>query len=135
MATNPKVFISYAWEDDIKEWVKILAEKLRSNSVDAMIDQWGLIPGEQLTYFIEKSISSSNFVLIVCTPKYKRKVDCREGGAGYEGNIISSEQYYKHNYKKLTSLQVESEILTDISPIAEVNELKELIPNCYIINN
>ena len=104
MAINPKVFISYAWEDGITEWVQELAKKLRSDGVDAMIDQWSVVPGDRLLQFMEKSISSSDNVLIICTPKYKRKVDCREGGAGYEGDIISSEQFYKDNSRKFIPL-------------------------------
>lgn len=104
MAINPKVFISYAWEDGITEWVKNLAQELRSDGVDAIIDQWSLVPGDRLPQFMEKSISSSDNVLIICTPKYKRKVDCRVGGAGYEGDIISSEQFYKDTPRKFIPL-------------------------------
>ena len=55
MAINPKVFISYAWEDGITEWVKNLAQELRSDGVDAIIDQWSLVPGDRLPQFMEKS--------------------------------------------------------------------------------
>jgi hypothetical protein len=35
MQTNPKVFISYAWEsDDLKDWVKNLAIELRNNGIE-----------------------------------------------------------------------------------------------------
>lgn len=104
MVGNPKVFISYAWEDDIQKWVEKLAENLRSDGVDVMIDQWEVHPGDRLLQFMETSISSSDYVLIICTPKYKIKADCREGGAGFEGDIISSEQYYKGNPRKFIPL-------------------------------
>ena len=41
--------------------------------------------------FMEKSISDSDYVLVICTPKYKEKSDNRKGGVGYEGHIISGE--------------------------------------------
>lgn len=107
--THPKVFISYAWEDDIKKRVQNLAQKLRSDGIEAMIDQWGVAPGDRLQQFMEISISTSDFVLIICTPKYKMKVEQREGGAGYEGDMISSEQYYNNNPRKFIPLLAKGE--------------------------
>ena len=41
---NPKVFISYSWEDDEhKIWVKELADKLISDGIDATVDQYELM--------------------------------------------------------------------------------------------
>ncbi len=37
---------------------------------------------------MERSITGSDYVLIVCTPTYKQKADARVGGVGYEGHII-----------------------------------------------
>jgi hypothetical protein len=36
----PKVFISYAWEDDLKTWVLDFATRLRSDGINAILDQW-----------------------------------------------------------------------------------------------
>jgi hypothetical protein len=40
---------------------------------------------------MEQSVSSSKYVLVVCTEEYKVKFDGRRGGAGYEGHIITGE--------------------------------------------
>jgi hypothetical protein len=40
---------------------------------------------------MEQSVTGSRYVLVVCTEKYKHKFDSREGGAGYEGHIITAE--------------------------------------------
>src|SRR5215211_6366551 len=96
----PKVFISYAWEDDIKTWVLDFATRLRSDGVNAILDQWETAPGDQLTEFMEKSVRESDFVVFICTPTYKRKSDRRKGGVGYEGSIITGEVFAKNNHRK-----------------------------------
>lgn len=43
---NPKVFISYSWENkENKEWARDLADKLLKNGIDAYIDQYDLSLG------------------------------------------------------------------------------------------
>ena len=97
----PTSFISYSWEDkEHKKWVKALASKLRTDGVDVKLDQWEVIPGDQLPNFMEKSIREIDYVLIICTPKYKMKSDNREGGVGYEGDIITGEVFQNQNHRK-----------------------------------
>lgn len=96
----PKVFISYAWEDDVKPWVITFAKQLRKDGVEAVLDQWSAHYGDQLPEFMEKAVRESDFVILICTPKYKKKSDERVGGVGYEGNIITSEIFQKSNHRK-----------------------------------
>lgn len=96
----PKVFISYAWEDDLKTWVLDFATRLRSDGINSILDQWETVPGDQLTQFMEKSVRESDFVVFICTPTYKRKSDRRRGGVGYEGSIITGEVFSKNNHRK-----------------------------------
>lgn len=101
MDNNPTTFISYAWEnDDLKKWVKNLATQLRNNGIDAKLDQWEVIPGDQMPHFMEKSVRENDFVIIVCTPKYKNKSEERIGGVGYEGDIITAEVLQNSNHRK-----------------------------------
>ena len=95
-----RVFISYAWEDDVKIWVKKFADRLRSDGVEVHLDQSDLVPGDRLPKFMEEQITSSDYVLIICTPAYKKKANKRTGGAGYEGNIISAELMNYSNERK-----------------------------------
>ena len=98
---TPNVFITYAWEDENhKQWVRSLADKLLDNGINAIVDQYDLSLGDRLPFFMEQSISNADYVLIICTPAYKEKSDRRIGGVGYEGHIISSELYAKHNERK-----------------------------------
>jgi hypothetical protein len=101
MSNNPTTFISYAWEnDDLKKWVKNLATQLRDNGIDAKLDQWEVIPGDQMPHFMEKSVRENDFVLIICTPKYKTKSEARIGGVGYEGDIMTAEVLQTSNHRK-----------------------------------
>lgn len=101
MPTNSKVFISYAWEsEDLKDWVKNLAIELRNKGVDAKLDQWEVVPGDQMPHFMEKSVRENDYVLLVCTPKYKQKSDNRIGGVGYEGDIMTAEVLQTSNHRK-----------------------------------
>ncbi len=98
---HPKVFISYSWDDkENSKWVRELAMRLRSDSVDVILDQWDVQPGDQLTHFMERSVRESDFVLVVCTPCYKERSDSRMGGVGYEENIITGEVLTGINEKK-----------------------------------
>ena len=97
----PKVFISYSWEDEEhKNWVRTLADKLIENGVDADIDQYDLELGDRLPHFMESEISNADYVVIICTPTYKEKADDRQRGVGYEGHIISEELMSNHNERK-----------------------------------
>lgn len=96
-----KVFISYSWEDDEhKNWVRSLTDKLLENGIDATLDQYDLSLGDRLPQFMEQSVTNADYVLIICTPTYKEKSDSRKGGVGYEGHIITGELFAKGNERK-----------------------------------
>lgn len=90
-SSHPQVFISYAWESEaLQQWVLKFATRLRENGVDVTLDQWHLDYGDDRLHFMERSVVSAGFVLIICTPHYAEKSDDRAGGVGYESNIITS---------------------------------------------
>lgn len=94
-------FISYSWDDDDhREWIRALAERLRADGIDVTIDRWAAVPGDQLPAFMERAIRDNQFVVIVCTPRYKQRSDAREGGVGYEGDIMTSEVMTSQNHRK-----------------------------------
>jgi hypothetical protein len=50
----PRVFLSYSNEEpEHGQWVMALGKILRENGVDAYLDKWDLIPGQDTTYFME----------------------------------------------------------------------------------
>jgi hypothetical protein len=96
-----KVFISYSWDnDDHKNWVRDLATRLRNDGIDVTLDQWHLVPGDQLPEFMERSVRESDYVLIICTHKYRARSNNRQGGVGYEGDIITAEFMATRNHRK-----------------------------------
>lgn len=87
---TPNVFISYSWDsDDHLGWVRTLAERLTNNGVSVFLDQWHVGPGDSITRFMEEKVSTCDHVIIVCTPKYAQRSMKRQGGVGYEQQIIS----------------------------------------------
>lgn len=101
VAMNPKAFMSYSWDDDDhKQWVALLATRLRGDGVEVILDQWHAVPGDQLPEFMEREIRENDYVLIICTTNYKQKSDNRSGGVGYEGDIMIGEIFSKGNHRK-----------------------------------
>jgi hypothetical protein len=98
---SPNAFISYSWDDDAhKAWVLALAHRLRADGVDVTLDRWAAVPGDRLPPFMEGAIRDNEFVIIICTPRYKSRSDSREGGVGYEGDIMTSEVMTQQNHRK-----------------------------------
>ena len=57
--------------------------------------------------FMERAIRDNQFVVIVCTPRYKHRSDAREGGVGYEGDIMTAEVLTsQNNNRKFMSFHV-----------------------------
>jgi len=91
-AKSPRVFISYSWEsEDHKSWVRHLGERLYEAGIEARLDQWFVQPGESFTAFMEQEVAAADFVLVVCTPLYAHKSNNRQGGVGYEQQIVSGQ--------------------------------------------
>lgn len=101
----PKAFISYSWDDDAhRVWVRDLATRLRADGVETTLDQWDAVPGDQLPAFMERAIRSNDYVLMVCTPRYKQRSDQRQGGVGYEGDIMTAEVLANANHRKFVPI-------------------------------
>lgn len=97
----PKVFFSYSWDDGShKKWVADLATVLRNDGIETILDQWHAVPGDQLPAFMEKEIRKNDYVLVICTPNYRLKSDERQGGVGYEGDIMTGEVHTQGNQRK-----------------------------------
>jgi hypothetical protein len=87
----PEAFISYSWDAAAhREWVKRLAARLRADGVDMTLDYWHAAPGDKIPAFMERAVRDNDFVIAVCTPRFKEKSDQRDGGVGYEGDIMTA---------------------------------------------
>jgi hypothetical protein len=95
-STAPKVFISYSWTtDEHVEWVAALGERLMSDGIVVVLDQWSLKDGQDLNDFMEQMVKDPGIkrVIIISDAKYAVKADDRKGGVGTETQIISQEVY------------------------------------------
>jgi len=90
--SDPKAFISYSWDnEDHKAWVRILATKLQANGIYVSLDQWDTHPGIDLTTYMESSVRESDYVLLICTPRFANRANIAKGGVGYEKIIVTGE--------------------------------------------
>ena len=101
MITAPNVFISYSHDDDThKKWVYDLACRLVENGVDTVLDQWDLQLGSNLIRFMEKGLTNSDRVLVICTDNYNKKSNEGMGGVGYEKNVLTAELFLDQDTTK-----------------------------------
>ena len=96
----PKVFISYSHDNEAhKARVLALADRLRhAGGVEAIIDRYVPFPEEGWPLWCEKQIDEADFVLMVCTEAYLRRVrneEIRGTGLGvlWEAQLIRQELY------------------------------------------
>ncbi|TKB82221.1 MAG: TIR domain-containing protein, partial [Nitrospira sp.] len=101
----PKVFISYSHDSlPHKQWVLKLAADLRTNGVDAVIDQWDLSPGEDIPMFMEQGLKSADRVVTVCSARYVERANNGKGGVGYEKMIVTAELIENLGTKKFVPI-------------------------------
>ena len=104
---HPQVFISYAWLNEVIRTSTIeLAEKLRHDGVDVVLDIWKLKSGQDKYAFMERCVTDKNIirVLIICDKAYKERADNRQGGVGDETVVISPEVYGNIEQEKFIPL-------------------------------
>lgn len=89
---TPKAFISYSHESPThKDWVLKLGSDLRTAGVDVILDRWDLVPGQDVSLFMQRGISEADRVIMVCSSDYVSKSEKGAGGVGYERLIVTSE--------------------------------------------
>lgn len=88
----PKAFVSYSHDSpEHKEWVLKLAGDLRAVGVDVVLDQWDLVPGQDVSLFMQKGISDADRVIMVCSATYVSKAEDGVGGVGFERLVVTAE--------------------------------------------
>jgi len=75
----PRVFISYSHDSgEHEDRVSVLCNRLRADGIDANIDRYESSPLEAWPLWMESQILEADFVLVVCTKTYMRRVMHRE---------------------------------------------------------
>lgn len=96
-----RVFLSYSHDSDThKDWVLELATFLLSNGIDVILDQWDVEYGDDLAAFMEKAVTTSDRVIIICTDEYVRKANAGIGGVGYEKTICTAEMLRDYSNRR-----------------------------------
>lgn len=102
--TAPTVFISYSHDSpEHADRVLAFADRLVQEGIDVILDQYESSPHEGWPRWMDKHIRSANFVLMICTEIYFRRVMGEEEkgtglGVKWEGNLI-----YQHIYNADTT--------------------------------
>jgi len=98
-AAAPRVFISYSHDSKTHaDRVLALAERLLAEGVDASIDQYIQSPPEGWPDWCEAQIREADFVLMVCTETYLRRVDRKEEAGKGRGVMWEARLIRQHLY-------------------------------------
>lgn len=96
-----EVFISYSWdsEEHIKA-VLSLSDRLRSEGIDCVLDQYEVSPPEGWPRWMDRKIADASLVLVICTETYFNRATGHEtpdrgNGVKWESGII-----YQHLYNQ-----------------------------------
>jgi tetratricopeptide (TPR) repeat protein len=96
--TNPSVFISYSHDSpEHEDRVLELSDRLRADGIEATIDQYQTAPPQGWPLWMEKEIRDSQFVLLVCTETYLKRVMKEDPGKGL-GVMWESAIIYQYLY-------------------------------------
>jgi len=104
---HPKVFISYSHDDENhQKRILGLAERLRSDGFETMIDQYVEgTPPQGWPRWMLNQIEWVDYVLLVCTEIYYRRFQGHEApelgkGVDWEGAVITNELYDKKSVSR-----------------------------------
>jgi hypothetical protein len=96
---SKRIFISYSHDSGAHvQRVLALTMQLRTQGLDAQLDQYARNPAEGWPRWMTRQIIEADFVLLVCTPTYRRRFDGEENssagqGATWEGLIAQQILY------------------------------------------
>lgn len=94
-----RVLVSYTQEAAAhKDRCRELADRLRDDGIEAWIDQYVPAPPEGWPRWMQQQITASTFVVLVCTPTFRRRFEGTETpgvghGATWEGLIATQVLY------------------------------------------
>src|SRR6516162_11655726 len=95
----PRVFISYSHDSaDHQDRVLELADRLRGDGIDAIIDQYVQSPPEGWPAWCEAEIRRARFVLMICTEIYLRRVSGEEEPGKGHGVLREARLIRQHLY-------------------------------------
>ncbi len=108
--TAPKIFISYSWSTSaFQNQVRLWAERLASDGIEIILDQFDLREGQDKYHYMERMVSDKTVthVLMFIDKRYAEKANERKAGVGTESQIISREVYEKVDQSKFVPIVCE----------------------------
>jgi tetratricopeptide (TPR) repeat protein len=100
----PKVFISYSHDSqEHADRVLELSDHLRADGIDCILDQYEDAPPEGFPRWMDRQIRAANYVLMICTPTYFRRVMREEEPGKGHGVAWESTLIYQYIYNEGTS--------------------------------
>jgi TIR domain len=107
---SPRVFISYAWEDDAyRHWIRRLAATLERDGILVRLDQLHHEATRPFPEFMNSEVRNADVVVVVGSPEYRRKVHltedgCSPSGVGWESALIASHLFQGNQQKVVAAL-------------------------------
>ncbi len=100
----PTVFISYSHDSpEHADRVLALSDHLRADGIDCILDQYQDSPPEGWPRWMDRQIRAADFVLMICTPTYFRRVMGEEKPGTGHGVAWESTLIYQYIYNEGTS--------------------------------
>src|SRR5690242_541681 len=120
-ATSPRVFISYSHESpEHADRVLALADRLRAEGIDCMLDQYVDSQHKGWAHWMDEQIREANFVLMICTATYNRRVVGEEKPGKGLGVRWESSLNYQYLYNAGASNERFIPILFDDASSADI---------------
>lgn len=95
----PKVFISYSHDSpEHADRVLAFSDRLRQGGLDAILDQYETSPPEGWPLWMDKHLREADYVVMICTETYRRRVIRKEEPGKGLGVAWESSQIYQYIY-------------------------------------
>jgi hypothetical protein len=102
--SHPKVFISYSHDSaEHADRVLALSDRLRADGIDCILDQYEDSPAVGWPRWMDRQIRAADFVLMICTATYYRRVMGEEEPGKGHGVAWESTLIYQYIYNAGTS--------------------------------
>ncbi len=100
----PTVFLSYSHDSpEHADRVLALSDHLRADGIDCILDQYQDSPPEGFPRWMDRHIRDADYVLMICTPTYSRRVMGEEEPGKGHGVAWESTLIYQYIYNAGTS--------------------------------
>jgi hypothetical protein len=101
-----RLFISYSHDSrQHEDRVLALADRLREDGIDAVVDQYSPAPPEGWPMWMDREVQKADFVAMVCTETYLRRVEGREEPGKGRGVLWEAKLIYNLSYEADTAVQ------------------------------